>query len=79
MEKKIKIDEFLKKLGHSSEGKFFIVCGKCGVSDEIKENYGEETNIDNEVTGTYSEYTGHLWDDVNIKCKKCGNAISFSK
>lgn len=71
------IEEFLKKLGVSSEGKFFLVCGKCGCQDELDQNGG--STIEQEITGVYSDYTGHLWDTVNIKCLKCGNATSFTK
>lgn len=77
MKKKDIIEEFLKKLGVSSEGKFFIVCGKCGEQDNLDNSGGDK--IENEIIGVYSDYTGHLWDTVNIKCKLCGNATSFMK
>ncbi len=76
-EKLQKIEEFLKNLGTSSNGTFYLVCGKCGCTDTL-DNAGIGT-IEQEITGCYSEYTGHLWDTVNIKCTKCGNAISFDK
>lgn len=77
MIKQEKIEKFLEQLGTSSEGKFFLVCGKCGVQDQLSEDGGDK--IEQEIDGVYSEYTGHLWDTVNIKCKECGNAISFTK
>lgn len=70
------IEEFLKKLG-TADGLFYLVCGKCGASDQLQEDGG--TVIEQEISGAYSDYTGHLWDEVNIKCIKCGNAISFTK
>lgn len=76
MTKEEKIEDFLKKLGVSSNGKFFIVCGKCGAQDTLDE---DGDIIEQEISGFYSEYTGHLWDTVNIKCKECGNSISFTK
>ena len=81
-EKQKQIENFLEKLGASSEGIFYIVCGNCGASDKMYTDNGvgiKSENIENEVTGHYSDYTGHLWDSVNIKCKECGNAISFTK
>jgi len=79
MNKKEKIEEFLKELGTSSNGIFYIVCGKCGVNDIINEASDLAGNIEHEIYGHFSDYTGHLWDTVNIKCRKCGNAISFDK
>ncbi len=78
MEKIEKIEEFLKKLTeeHEQKGAFFIVCGSCGASDTLDE---DGDIIEQELDGVYSDYTGHLWDNVNIKCKNCGNAISFKK
>ena len=70
------IEGFLKSLGLAS-GKFYIVCGKCGATDELDKNGGK--NIEQDINGVYSEYTGHLWDTINIKCLKCGNAINFDK
>lgn len=75
-ERKEKIEEFLKTLG-TADGLFFIMCGKCGTTEKMDE-YGGDTVLQ-EISGVFSEYTGHLWDNVNIKCTKCGNAISFTK
>lgn len=70
------IEEFLEKLGKSSEGVFYLVCGKCGANCKLDDDDGD---VEQEINGIYSDYTGHLWDTFNIKCKKCGNAISFDK
>ena len=75
--KKEIIEEFLEKLGRSSKGIFYLVCGHCGASDKMDEHGGDD--IEQEISGVYSDYTGHLWDTVNIKCTKCGNAISFDR
>ena len=76
MEKKEIIENFLKELG-LAEGKFYLVCGKCGETDELNEEGGDK--IEQDIEGVYSDYTGHLWDTVNIKCKTCGNAVNFQK
>ena len=75
------IDNFLKGLPKSSNGQFFILCGNCGAITELRDDnqYRHNDNIEQDINGVYSDYTGHLWDTVNIKCKKCGNAISFDK
>lgn len=77
MKKSEIIEEFLEKLGTSSNGKFYIACGKCGANDSLSDGGGD--TIEQEICGAYSDYTGHLWDTVNIKCKSCGNAVSFDK
>jgi len=74
--KKETIENFLQSLG-SADGEFFIVCGKCGASDALDENGGAV--IEQDIEGVYSDYTGHLWDTVDIKCIKCGNAKAFDK
>lgn len=76
MDKKEIIEQFLDKLGMAT-GRFYIVCGKCGAKDELDKDGGNI--IEQEITGIYSEYTGHLWDTVNIKCLLCGNATNFEK
>lgn len=42
MIKQEKIEKFLEQLGTSSEGKFFLVCGKCGVQDQLSEDGGDK-------------------------------------
>jgi hypothetical protein len=76
-DKKQKIEHFLQSLGEVS-GLFYIVCGKCGVHDKLNSD-GTQNDIEQEITGVYSDYTGHLWDEAHIKCKHCGNCISFTK
>jgi hypothetical protein len=77
-EREEKIESFLKGLGVDSGGKFFVMCGKCGEQDEIGEKLG--TKIEMSSYGAYgSEFTGHMWDTINIKCISCGNATSFDR
>jgi len=76
-DRKEKIEEFLKTLGESTKGEFYLICGACGATDTVSEGGGQY--IENEMHGVYSDYTGHLWDTINIKCKECGNAHSFDK
>jgi len=77
MKNKEIIEQFLISLGGPNKGQFWFVCGNCGAADQVKDHGGD--SIEYSSYGVYgTEYTGHMWDDVSIKCKKCGNAFEFS-
>lgn len=64
MNKKDKIEEFLKSLGEVSKEGFTFICNKC-----------QSTNVKPyDDTAMGSEYTG-IYGNAGLKCIDCGNAM----